>query len=339
MTTKTGSDPWRAARKGVVAIDAGPAAAVRISGPDARRFCNGMFTNNVRDLPVGATNRSAMVEDRGRVIGFLDLLCEAPDTFLAVLDGLDAAAFLARYEKYVVFDDVTLDDRTGALHAFSLQGPDAAAALVSVGLDAPAPGTFGVLEEAVLFARRRSPASGFDLVVPTAASEAWRSRLGAVASWSDAGLAEILRVTAGRAQFPIDTGDKRLPHELGLRDEILSFDKGCYLGQESINRIDVMGQVKRMLVGVLTTSKEAAAGGAATGEMPPHGAEVRAGDVVVGELTSPVVLPDGDGFGLAILKRPADVPGTLVTVSAAGRTWTGVVVALPYDPRDPSRDG
>lgn len=329
MTTRTGNPPipgddlWRAARTGVVALDVGPTAAVQVSGPDARRFCNGMFTNNVRDLPVGGTNRSAMVEDRGRVCGFLDLLCEGPDRFLVILDGIDGPAFFERYAKYVVFDDVTFEDLAGALHTLSFQGPDAGAAVVSAGLEVPAPGTFLTLDTAIVHARRRSPAGGFDLVVPNTVIDAWRARIGAIAPWVPADLAEVLRVTAGRPSFPADTGDKRLPHELGLRDELLSFDKGCYLGQESINRIDVMGQVKRQLSGIRI---------AGDGDLPPVGAEVRAADGVVGELTSPVRLPgDGGYFGLAVLKKPADTPGTAVTVSAGGVAWTGVVEALPFD--------
>jgi folate-binding Fe-S cluster repair protein YgfZ len=93
-----------------------------------------------------------------------------------------------------------------------------------------------------------------------------------------------------------------LPAEIGLRDELLSFDKGCYLGQESIHRIDVLGDVKRKLVGVRVPGAS---------DLRP-GAPVTADGAVVGELTSPTLLPNGDLVGLAVVKRPYDTPGTAV---------------------------
>jgi aminomethyltransferase len=299
MTTRIGSAALEAARTGAVRASLGPAAAVTLTGPDARRFCNGMWTANVRDLPVGGASRSALVDDRGRLFGLLDVLCTGPDTFVALLDGLDASAFVERFGTYVVFDDVTMTDETGRWTRWTVQGPAAVQ---------PPPGTFADTDGTIVLASRRSPASGIDVLVPRGVSP---SVPGLEVSPSDV---EVLRVLAGRVAFPADTGDKGLPHELGLRDEVLSFDKGCYVGQEAINRIDVMGQVRRGLAGVHVA-------GDATG------AEVVAEGVVVGRLTSPVGLPDGSTFGLAVLRKPADVPGTALSVGGASAR----VVALPFE--------
>lgn len=308
MTTRIGSSDLDAALGAAVVCDLGAASAVRLEGRDARRFCNGMFTNNVRDLPAGGTNRSALVDDRARICGFLDLLCEADERFLAVLDGLDADAFVARFERFVVFDDVTLAP-LGPPHA-SVQGPAAADALRRAGLPVPEPGRFARVGDVLVWPRVRSPRGGYDVLGPRPPLDA---------EVVDAGACDALRVLAGRPAFPADTGDKRLPHELGLRDELLHFEKGCYLGQETINRVDVMGQVRRRLAGVRLPP----------GEPPPPGAEVRMGDEVVGELTSPTVVPDGV-VALAVLRVPADAPGTPVRVVAGDRTWSGTTSALPF---------
>ncbi|MEO0606315.1 MAG: hypothetical protein AAF211_33105 [Myxococcota bacterium] len=280
--------------------------AVRIAGPDARRFANNMFTNNVRDLPPGAANRHALTDDRGRVRGFLDLLCEADDTFVAFVEGMTTEAFLERFETYIVFDDVEmtpLDGMTGRL----VLGEGALAAVAAASLPTPAPGSFtsGDWGYAWLQALGPTPGAGVGLALrdPT--------QLADLDALSD-GDFTVARVLAGHAAFPDDTGPKALPHELGLRDVVLAFDKGCYLGQESINRIDVMGQVKRHLrvVRLSGTLDE------------PH--EIRHGDKAVGQLTSPVQVGSVT-IGLAILKQAAAEPGTEVRVG----DLTGTVLTVP----------
>ncbi|MEQ1572462.1 MAG: glycine cleavage T C-terminal barrel domain-containing protein [Myxococcota bacterium] len=300
-------------------FDLGPAAAVWIRGEQARRFANGMFTNNIRDLAVGCANRSALVDDRGRLGGFLDLLCVAPDRFLAVVEGISPQAFTERYEKYAMLDDVELEPVVGWAH-HTVQGPAVPAALVppadqwSATLPVSGSGS-AESPHGYRWRRSRSAAGGVDWVGPPTDSSGFS---GVGCGTADELVA--LRVLAGRVAFPEDTGDKRLPAEIGLRDELLSFDKGCYIGQESINRVDVMGEVKRRLVGVR-----------GEGPTPAPGAPVWVGGSSVGELTSPVSLPSGGWVGLSVVRRPADAPGTVAEVEVAGARWDARVEAFPIE--------
>jgi hypothetical protein len=109
---------------------------------------------------------------------------------------------------------------------------------------------------------------------------------------------------------------KALPHHLGLREHILSFDKGCYIGQESINRIDVMGRVRKHLCGVVVDARL----------QPEDEHRVLVGDAPLGGFTSPIPLQNGSTLGLAVLKEPHNAPGTKVVVSGA----PGRVVAMPH---------
>jgi folate-binding protein YgfZ len=262
------------------------AGAVSVRGADARRWCNGLFTNNVRDLPVGAWNRSALVDDRARVFGFLDLLCLADDDFLAIVDGITPEGFLERFDRYVLFDRVEL--AAPPLARVTFLGSAAGSPLESGRVRSERGGW--------TWAHRRSTGRSVDWVGPADTAPV------GVGAPLDPSVLERCRVEAGIPRFPDDTGDKRLPHELGLRDELLHFEKGCYLGQETIHRVDVMGQVRRRLVRIATDTPGAA------------------GDVVVGPegeigvLTSPVLMPDGSGLGLAVVRLPFDAPGTPVTV-------------------------
>lgn len=269
---------WSRVEPGVVAV----------RGADARRWCNGLFTNNLRDLPVGAWNRSALVDDRARIFGFADVLCVADDELLAVVDGMTTDAFLAHFDRYLLFDRVELValpwERWTALGDAAPEWPRPDAGRI-----APHAGGW-------VWAHRRSPGPSFEVIAPAGAVPTPTGRA------LDPRALEVERVLAAVPRYPADTGDKRLPHELGARDELLHFEKGCYLGQETIHRIDVMGQVRRRLVRVAT----------------PHpassGAAVVADGQDVGTLTSPVELPDGTGLGLAVVRLPFDAPGTPVEV-------------------------
>lgn len=285
---------------------------VELHGADVRRFANGMFTNNVRDLPVGAVQRTAMVDDRGRVLGLLDLGCVAApsgeERLVAVLEGVDPEAFVERYDAFVFVDDVTFVDRSSELAVHTVQGPGAAAALATVGLPTPSQGTLVEVDGGYVLWRDRTGGGGFDLVLPD--GRALPEVL------QDPDRIERLRVTAGLPRWPVDFVGKVLPHEMRMRDAFLSFEKGCYVGQEAIHRIDVQGQVRRRLMGVAL-------------EVPVEsGAEVHHGGKVVGRLTSPVATADGV-FGLAVLREAAATPGTEVEVVDGERRHRAVVRDLP----------
>ena len=269
--------------------------AVELRGDDVRRFANGMFTNNVRDLPAGGAQRTAMVDDRGRVGGLLDLYLLDEQRILCLLEGVDPDAFIERYDAYVFADDVEFERRDG-LRVLTVQGATAARALEAAGLPVPGPGEV-VAAGDLLVARRDRGATGYDLV---------GAELPAldVPEMTTTCL-EALRVRAGDARWPVDFPDKALPHEVGLQRHHLSFEKGCYVGQETIHRVEVLGRVRRRLVKLRLDA------------LPEPGAEVRHEGRVVGALTSPV--PWGDGaLALAVLREPANEPGAVVEVASQG---------------------
>lgn len=265
--------------------------AVWIRGPDARRWGNGLFSNDVRSLPVGGWNRSAILDDRAHVGGFLDLLCVEDDALLAIVDGLSAAAFVERFDRYLLFDKVELEV-PGFERLALLDGTPAA----------PAPGRWARAGAGWTWGHRRGPPGSVDWIGPAGQGP------GPVGEPVGAEVLLRERVRARIPAFPDDTGDRRLPHELGRREELLHFEKGCYLGQEIVHRVDVMGQVRRLLVVV------------ATARPVPAGSEVRVGPEVVGALTSPCDAGDGTGLGLCVIRRPHDAPGTAVLVDGVPGT-------------------
>ena len=274
-------------------------AVVRLAGPDARRFANGMFTNNIRDLKVGGFCRSFGLDDRGRIVAQLDVHCAAVDAFVCTVEG-EVETFVERYQKFLLFDDVDLSHDTDVV--LTVQGPSARAAVGLAGLDLVLP-------------RSRSPWGGVDVVVPAHDAEAALLELGRHATLVTSGDLDVLRVMAGQVRWPEDIGEKRLPAELDVRDSHLSFEKGCYIGQESVNRIDVMGKVRRGLA-LMKVS----------GEVPAVGTPVTAEGASVGSVTSVASLPGGEGLALAVVRKPHDTPGVVMELGSS----RGTVIRRPY---------
>lgn len=310
----------RAVRSGAGLYDLAPDAAFSMIGPDARRFCNGMFTNNIRDLKPGFGNRSAMTDEKGRMLGLMDLWCLEEGSFLAVLDGVTAEWFTARYGKFIILDDVELEDLSDTLTLLSVQGPKAAAVLATAGLPVPEPGGVAVAADVRVHHRPRSIPGGYDVLVPKEAAVAlWEALRGAGGVPVGLDAQEVLRIEAGRVRWPVDMGERALVHEMRLVEECCSFNKGCYIGQEVINRIDVMGQVQKKIWG-LQMHEDA---------IPPLEAEVLLDGQPVGVARSGA-REGGRARILAVLRKAAWQPGTVVQVQAAGRSVAATVCDLPF---------
>jgi len=310
-------------RSGAGVVDLAHVNLLTLTSPDARRWANGMFTNNVKRLPPGRGNRNAMCDDRGRVQGLLDLYCLSDEQFLVVLEGVDAGWFQERYRMFLLLDDIEVDELEGASTLISVQGPAAASVLEAAGLPTPEVERAHVLgeESGVRVARRdRTGCGGFDLVVPVVAAETiWDALLRAGAAPFGTETLDGLRIQAGRAAWPQDGTDKSMVHELCLDEDVCAFDKGCYVGQEVINRIDVKGLINKRLTGIEIEGDA----------LPPQGAEVLLGDQIVGHVTSAASV-GGRVRALGVLRKTAWEVGTKVLVRAADGDRSAVTAALPF---------
>ena len=240
-----------------------------------------------------------MLDDRGRIGGVMTLFCVDAERFICMLEGVSADDFEARYELYVVLDDVEIE-RLAGWRAATIQG---VALPVEVGLP--------------VASRDRSGLGGQDMVGPVDEVEGVLGASGLPAV--DDSVLDRLRVRVGDPRWPVDFGDRRLPHEMGMREAFLSFEKGCYLGQETVNRVDVMGQVKRSLAGV---------------RLPDEAdvAELFVGERSVGTVTTAVTDPELGRIGLAVLRVPHDTAGSELVATWYGRSGPARVCGLPFGP-------
>lgn len=309
-------DSWSALESGAALVALPGNGVFVLEGPDTARFCNGMFTNNYRDMPVGGGARSAACDDRGRITGMLAIYRTDEQRFLAVLDGIEPAAFAKKYGMYIVFDDVEMEDLTEDAQLFTLQGRGAEALLTAAGLPVPAD-QVAVGDGVTVLRRSRGDVPGFDLLVE--AGDPREALLAAGAIEADGALLTALRVRAGEPTWPRDMTDKQLVHDIGIKEQLTHFEKGCYVGQETINRTEVMGKPKKDLRVVVLDGDV----------LPEDGAVVQLGDKKVGRFSSAAVLPGTGVAGLAILRLEAGEEGTRVEVLDGEQRFSATVRRAP----------
>lgn len=271
---------------------------VLLEGDDTRRFLNSMLTNNFKDLAVGDGNHNAITDRKGKVEGLLDGYMLSPSKALLVLNGMDIEWTLERLDMYIIMDPIELTELSLTHGVLSLQGPEARTLAEAAGLPVPEVAVARIEGGWVLFNDRVDDV-GLDIILPSEQLEVLRTKLlelGAKTGSNED--LEGLRIQRGLPRWPADMGKRAFVHELGLRDRVCSFRKGCYVGQEVINRMDTMGKLNRRLLRVRMDSS------ATPGPIEVDGKPA-------GEITS-VGRVDGQFWGLGLLRAPAWEPGTRV---------------------------
>ncbi len=273
-------------------------ALFRVTGSDATRWLNGMVTNSVGGLAPGAGNYNFLLNAQGRIQGDCLLYREIdpaePPSFLLVTGGAQADAIHGHLDRYIIMDDVDLLPAYTDGDTLLLLGPGAPrhlAALALPSLDplhmAHASTPHGAV---LLLAGTPSAVPRFELRAPAATVAALRTQL------LEAGVPELapdtlehLRIYAGEPHFSTDIRDKELPQETN-QTQALHFAKGCYLGQEIVERIRSRGQVHRIFTAFRLE-----------GALPTLPAPLEANGKPAGELTSAGEVTLGDGPQLLAL--------------------------------------
>jgi folate-binding protein YgfZ len=304
--------------------DASYREALRITGEDRTSFLHGMVTQDVNGLAPGAATYTALITVKGAMVADARLLKREADLVLDVEPGHGAKVkeFL---EKFLISEDAELHEASGELGVLRLLGPRTAGLLESVlgGPSAPLPlnATRAVTlagQPVLLVGQPALEPHGVDLVVPRGGLEAvWRALTGAGAKPLGFRALELLRVEAGVPRYGQDMVDTTIPLEANLTHAI-SYQKGCYIGQEVIARATFRGQMNRKLAGLLLGETEAA-----------PGTELKKDGKKVGWLTTVVRSPrQGQRVALGYVHRDSLEPGTVLTLGEGPAQVT--VAALPF---------
>jgi folate-binding protein YgfZ len=253
---------YRFANQSVVLVDKNYRAYLSFTGPDRVRYLNAILTNNIKDLPVGQGIVSLLLNPQGHILAEIETYA-FPDRHFCVSYAMIGTQLISWMDKYIIMDDVTLADETEQYGTLALEGPEAAAVVREVsGVDiAPlgeltsANGAVGSVPCRVV---KRSPggAAGAEFVVEREKLPSlWQVLLEAVRKHGGGpvGYAALSgqRLTQGVPWFGYDFGEKQIPHEAGLENSHISYTKGCYTGQEIVERVRSRGHVNRKRVGLL----------------------------------------------------------------------------------------
>ena len=313
---------FRALLAGAGIFDMGWQAKLVLSGEDRVRWLNGMVTNNVRDLALNHGVYSFVLNAQGRNLGDL-VAYHRGDYLLVTTDREQAPKLKELFDHYIIMDDVEVEDIGDKLATFGIAGPNAASVLQGAGIDVSqlAPGEVSdrVWEGAgISVARSVLPLLDGYEVWSTAENleRLWEVLVvkGAKPVGSE-GL-ELYRIARGVPRYGIDLRERDLPQETG-QQHVLNFAKGCYVGQEIVERIRSRGNVHRIFAGFEVQGNARA------------GDTVTAGDKQVGEITSAARVPFPSGettLALGYMRREFAEPGTEVKVA----DQAAVVSALPF---------
>lgn len=299
---------------------------IEVTGGDRTAWLNGMVSNDVAALEPGRERsgcHAALLTNRGAIIADLHVVLRADRLWLLV-ERTALAAAVGALERFIVADDVALDDASERFVQWTLEGPAGPAVLASLGVDgslasgaavdveiAGAPVTLVAVGLSGEWGRRLVADAASQASVEAALLEAGRAH--GLVLGDDATL-EMLRVEAGTPRQGLELDEDVLPDEARLASAI-STKKGCYVGQEIVARLRSRGQVNHLLVGLRFEDG-----------LPAPGDALVVGDKRTGEVTSVAESPRAGAIALGFVRREHSEPGT--HVDAAGRR--AVVAALPF---------
>ena len=316
---------YRFTNQSVALLDKNYRAYLSFTGPDRVRYLNAILTNNIKDLATGEGAISLLLNPQGHILAELETYA-LPESHFCVSYAMIREQLIEWMDKYIIMDDVTLTDETALYGTLALEGRKAAAVVREItGVDIAHLGelssTEGTLNRIPCRVVKRSPGNlpGAELVVARdqlgtlwqILREATRRHGGGPAGYT---ALSGQRLAQGVPWFGYDFGEKQIPHEAGLESSHISYTKGCYTGQEIVERVRSRGHVNRHRVGLLFSGDAVPEAGAALATQ--NGKE--AGYVTrAGRIWDPERI-----IGMGYVQKGAEAPATALRWSGGTATVT-----------------
>lgn len=287
---------------------------IRLTGPDRVSWLQGMVTNDVAKLKPGAGCYAAHLSPQGKIVGHMQILADEDALWLS-LERSAIPKLLAAFDKLLIMEDVQVKDASDECSILGLIGPKASASLASW------------LGEAVTLDKRYSHRTfgncrivasdlGYDIWVPRSQTDTMVRAIARTGSTAiDHGTWDVLRTEAGIPVYGVDIDETTTMPELG--EAGISYEKGCYIGQEVVAKVKYIGHVNRRFVGLVLSGNE----------LPESKSPVRKGGRDVGYVTTTLFSPMlGSPIALGFVSLGAYTPGSQVEVG----TQAARIVALPF---------
>jgi folate-binding protein YgfZ len=313
---------YRALRETVGLLDKNYRTYFRFTGPDRLRYLNAILTNDIKGLAENHANVSLFLNPQGRILAEIETHAHKDELF-CVSYAMIRDRLLPELDKYIIMDDVTLTDLSLEYATLAFEGPKAVETVAR--LTGTQLSEFAELQSREISVHgvpcrlvRRTPGSspsGEFLVAREQAAELWKALSDAVHAQGGkpAGYKALntVRLEQGNPWFGYDYGEKQIPHEAGLENSHISYTKGCYTGQEIVERVRSRGQVNRVRVSLRFEASEP----------PVPNVPLLSEGKEVGYVTRTGFCPALNAYiGAAYVRREKSAPGTQLDSADARAT-------------------
>jgi len=322
---------YDAVRHHVGLMDFSNRGFLEFTGPDRVSYLQGMISNDLRNLLPGQGLYATLLNVQGKVLGDTRVFCTANSFLLDLWEPLKEK-ILNHLNRYLVADEVEIKDLTEQYGLISAQGRQSGAflqQLVEQSAVPQRPFDHAVVQidgaEVRVVRSSHTGEDGFDFFIPTGDLTRFARRITEFgrafhARWVGEEAQEILRVEAGIPRYGVDFSEDHLLLETGL-DHAVSFTKGCYLGQEVVERIHSRGHVNKRLAGLLLEGQTEA----------KSGDRIASANKEVGIITSSVNSPTLKRWiAMGYLHRDFWSPGTAVEIVRDRSVIAATVTSLPF---------
>lgn len=302
--------------------DWGDRNQLELTGADRAIFLHNLSTNDFKSLAAGQGREAFVTNPQGKILGHVLAFIGDESLVLEMPTG-QSEPLAAHFDRYIIREDVVVHDRSQEWTEWLLSGPQSPELLRKLTGEEPPTKPLAHAKAAIagrdVWLRRAELLGAAGYLVACRRAEGEEVSAAIVAGGAVPCGAEVVDACRIEAGFPLygrDITNDNLPQEVDRNPLAISFQKGCYIGQETIARIDALGHVNKLLTGVKFAGET----------VPPVGEELLADGKTVGHVTSACLSPAlGAPLALAYVRRAQHAPGSQLE-SASG---PAEVVSLP----------
>lgn len=313
---------YRFARETLALLDKNYRAYLDFTGPDRVRYLNAILTNNIKGLADHHGTVSLFLNPQGHIQAEIETYA-FPDKLFCVSFAMIRQRLIEGIEEYIIMDDVTLTDVTEKFGTLALEGPKAAQSATRLtGIEIDKLGELEIRECTVgpircsIIRRNIGGVASAEFLTERANLESLWNLLLAIAKENGGGAMGYTALNALRLEqfipwFSYDFGEKQIPHEAGLQDSHISYTKGCYTGQEIVERVRSRGQVNRARVSLQFD----------TPSQPAPNTPLLVEGKEFGYVTRAASSPAANAFiGMGYVRREKSAPGSVLELSEGSAT-------------------
>ena len=221
-----------------VFFDLAARVKLRLAGADTFRFLNGQITNNLGKASATSTIQASILNAKGKLSAHVFISKDNGESFLLDADPELREELALRLDRYIIADDVQLEDVTDKFSIFHF-------------LSESPPAVVGSMRT---LAANRFGSAGWDVWWASEDAQEVRRQLADVFSFCDEACAEVLRIEHGIPRWGRELTNEIIPVEANLEESSIDYGKGCYIGQEVVSRMKMSGQRNKSLCGLVSLS-------------------------------------------------------------------------------------